>query len=184
MHGADAIVLGGGEDERFGIVAVGLELVVGRDGGEELALFGNGDGAVFADPGGSGGDVLEAEHVEERDLDDDGVPHLGVLRELDAHEEAAVGAADDAEAAGRGDLAGEHVLADRGEVVVDELAVGFEAGLVPCGAELAATPDVGEDVDAAALEPQLADDAGVAWASRRPGSRRRLSSGLGWSRRT
>ena len=42
------------------------------------------------------------------------------------------------------------------------LAVGLEAGLVPCGAELAAAADVGEDVDAAALEPELADDAGVA----------------------
>jgi hypothetical protein len=30
---------------------------------------------------------------------DDGIPHLGVLGELDAHEEAAVGAADDAHAA-------------------------------------------------------------------------------------
>jgi len=43
--------------------------------------------------------VLEVEHVEEGDLDDDGVPHLGVLGELDPHEEAAVRAADDAEAA-------------------------------------------------------------------------------------
>ena len=64
------------------------------------ALFGDGDGAVLADPGGAGGDVFEAEHVEERDLDDDGVPHLGVLGELDAHEQAAVGAALDAEPAG------------------------------------------------------------------------------------
>ena len=65
-----------------------------------LRFVGVGDGAVFADPGGSGGDVFEAEHVEERDLDDDGVVELGVLGHLDAHEEAAVGAADDAEAAG------------------------------------------------------------------------------------
>ena len=42
------------------------------------------------------------------------------------------------------------------------LAMGLEAGLVPGGAELAAAADVGEDEDAAALQPQLADDAGVA----------------------
>ena len=53
-------------------------------------------------------------------------------------------------------------MADGGEVVVDDLAVGLEAGFVPGGAELAATADVGEDVDAAALKPELADDAGVA----------------------
>ncbi len=77
-----------------------MEVVVGRDGGEEIALVGVGDGAVLADPGGAGGDVFEAEHVEQRDLDDDGVVELGVLGHLDAHEEAAVGAADDSEAAG------------------------------------------------------------------------------------
>ena len=42
------------------------------------------------------------------------------------------------------------------------LAVGLEAGLVPCGAELAAAANVGEDVDAAAFKPEFADDAGVA----------------------
>ena len=41
VDGADPIVFGGGEDERLGVVHVGLELVVGRDGGEELALFGD-----------------------------------------------------------------------------------------------------------------------------------------------
>ena len=99
VDGADPVVFGGGEDEGLGVVDVGLQLVVGRDGGQERALFGDGDGAVFADPGGAGGDVLEAEHVEQRDLDDDGVPHLRVLGELDAHQQAAVGAALDAEAA-------------------------------------------------------------------------------------
>ena len=41
VDGADAVVLGGGEDERLGVVRVGLELVVGRDRGEEVALFGD-----------------------------------------------------------------------------------------------------------------------------------------------
>src|ERR1700733_11360832 len=39
MDGAYAVVFGSGEDERLGVVAIGLELVVGRDGGEEPALF-------------------------------------------------------------------------------------------------------------------------------------------------
>ena len=62
----------------------------------------------------------------------------------------------------RGDFAGDEVLADGGEVVVDALAVGLEAGFVPGGAELAAAADVGEDEDAAVLEPELADGGGVA----------------------
>ena len=51
--------------------------------------------------------------------------------------------------------------ADGGEVVVDALAVGLEAGLMPGGTELAAAANVGEDVDAAMLEPQLADVGGI-----------------------
>jgi len=50
VDGTDAVIFGGGEDERLGIFGVGVELVVGRDGGQELALLGDGDGAVFADP--------------------------------------------------------------------------------------------------------------------------------------
>src|SRR5262244_3492190 len=42
VHGAYPVVLRGGEDERFGVVAIGLELVVWGDIGEELALFGDG----------------------------------------------------------------------------------------------------------------------------------------------
>ena len=34
---------------------------------------------------------------------------------------------------------------------------------MPCGAELAAAADVGEDVDAAALEPEFAEGSGVGW---------------------
>ena len=63
---------------------------------------------------------------------------------------------------GRGDAAGDEVFADGGEVVVDALAVGLEAGLMPGGAELAAAADVGEHKDAAVLEPQLADVGRVA----------------------
>ncbi len=43
------------------------------------------------------------------------------------------------------------------EIVVDDLAVGAQARLVPSGAELAAAADVGEHVNAAALQPHLAD---------------------------
>ena len=49
-------------------------------------------------------------------------------------------------------------LRHRGEVVVDHLALRLQAGLVPGRPELAAAADVGEHVDAAVLEPQLAGD--------------------------
>jgi hypothetical protein len=81
-----------------------------------------------------------------------------VLGELDAHEQTAVGAADDAESAGRGDLAGDEIAAYGGEVIVDALAVGLEAGFVPGWTELAASANVSEDRDATALKPELAED--------------------------
>ena len=85
---------------------------------------------------------------------------------------------------GRGDLAGEEILADGGEVVVDALAVGFEAGLVPGGAEFAAAADVGQHIDAAALQPELADDAGVARGLGDLEAAVGGHAGWGWSRRT
>ena len=39
--------------------------------------------------------------------------------------------------------------------------MGFEAGFVPGGTELAAATDVGEDEDAAVFKPEFADDRGV-----------------------
>lgn len=81
-----------------------------------------------------------------------------MLSKLDAHEEAAVGATDDTEATGRGDLAGEEIQTDCREVLVDALAMGFETGFMPGWAELSAAPYVCEDEGAASLKPKLAED--------------------------
>ena len=158
VDGAYTVIFGCSEDERFGVVSVGVELVVGGDGGEEFSLLWDGDSAVFSDPGSASCDLFVAEHIEQGYLDDDGIPHLGVLRKLDAHEEAAVGATDDTEATGRGDLAGEQILTDGSEVFVDALAMGFETGFMPGWAELAAATYICEDEDTTSLKPQFAKD--------------------------
>ena len=77
----------------------------------------------------------------------------------------------------------DQVLRDRGEVVVDDLALRLEAGLVPRRSELAAAADVGQHVDAAALQPQLAEVAVVLRASPTTGSRRRRRGSSGCCRR-
>ena len=64
VDGADAVIFGGGEDERLGVGGVGVELVVGGDGGEELSLLRDGDSAVFSDPGSASCDLFVAEHIE------------------------------------------------------------------------------------------------------------------------
>ena len=148
-----SVILGRSEDERLGVVCVGVELVVGGDGGEEFSLLWDGDSAVFSDPGSACCNLFVAEHIEQGYLNDDGIPHLGVLRKLNAHEEAAVGATNDTEATRRGDLAREEILTDCSKVLVDALAMGFETGLMPGRTKLTATPYVSEDEGATSLKP-------------------------------
>ena len=84
-----------------------------------------------------------------------------MLGQLDAHQQPAVRAAVDAELRGAGDAARDQIAADAGEIVEDQLALRLATRLVPGRAELTAAADVGEHEGAAALQPQLADDAGI-----------------------
>ena len=168
---ANAVVLGGRPDERLGVFYAGLELVVGGARQPELADLGSltepysptqlAPAAIFSN----------AQHVEQRHLDDDGAPQIGMLGHLDAHEQAAVRATHDAEVGRRSDLAANEVLAHGGEVVVDDLALGLEPGFVPGGTELATTADVRQHVDAALLQPEFAGDGVISrrfWTSKPP----------------
>src|SRR6478735_1476532 len=96
-----------------------------------------------------------------------------MLGELDAHQQAAIRAALNAESSRRRDLLRDQVLRDGGEVVVDHLAMRLETRVVPCGAELSPAANVGQNVHAAALEPELADGTGV------EGSQRHLEAAIG-----
>ena len=62
---------------------------------------------------------------------------------------------------GAGDAAPDQILGDRDEIVEGALALALQRGLVPFRAELAAAADIGDDIDAALLEPQLAERAGI-----------------------
>ena len=90
------------------------------------------------------------------------MPQVGALGHLDAHQQPAVGAARDAEAAGAGDLPRDQVLADGREVVIGDLPLRLQRRLVPCRAELAAAADIGDRECAAAFHPQFAGDGAVA----------------------
>ena len=78
--------------------------------------------AVLGHPRRAGQQVAVALHVQQRHLHHDRAEQLRVLRQHVADQQAAVAAALDAEVLGRGDLARDQVLGDRGEVLV---------GLVP-----------------------------------------------------
>ena len=85
----------------------------------------------------------------------------GPLRQHRAHQQPAIRAAHDAEPARAGDAAADQVLGDRDEIVEGALAVALQRGLVPVRAELAAAADIGDDIDAALFQPQLAERAGI-----------------------
>ena len=84
-----------------------------------------------------------------------------MLDELDAHQQPAVGAAAMPSRRGLVILRRDQVLADRREIIVDDLAFGAETGLVPRRAELAAAADVRQREDSAFLQPQLSPGRGV-----------------------
>src|SRR6185295_19735530 len=88
--------------------------------------------------------MLVAQHVEQRDLHVDRAPQLGMLDELNTHQQAAVGASLYTEMGRTGNTLGDEVARHGGEVVEDPLAVCLEAGIVPCRSEFASAANVGQ----------------------------------------
>ena len=161
MAGVDAVVLGRGDKERLGVGDPRFQIVVGRDAFQEHRLVGNVGVAVFGDPRGAGEQLVIAQHVEERHLDHDGVEQIRPLRQHDAHQEAAIRTAHDAEPARARDIAADQILGDRDEILEGVAAAGFQRGLVPFRTELAAAADIGDDIDAALFEPEPAGGAEI-----------------------
>ncbi len=161
MDRADAIILGRGFEQRLRIGDAGLDVMIGRDATQEGAFDRIGRIAVFTLPRGAGRHLGIVDHVEQRHLHIDGVPQVRTLGELDAHQQAAVGTAHDAEVARGGDFSGDQILGHRLEVIVNVLALGLETGLMPGRSELAAPADIGQHEGAALFQPQLADRAGI-----------------------
>ncbi|MNS39454.1 hypothetical protein D3C72_717360 [compost metagenome] len=110
---------------------------------------------------------MEAQHVEQGHLDDRRIDQVRALRQHGAHEETALRAAHDPEVRLRGDVARDQVQGHRLEILMGALAVFLLGRLVPFRTELAAAARVGDDIDAAALQPQLADRRRIAGQQRR-----------------
>ncbi len=95
------------------------------------------------------------DHVEQRDLADDGAEQVGALGDHGAHEQASVGAALDGEVILVGILFGDQVLGGGDHVIEDILFFVEHAGAVPVFAELGAAAQVGDGEDAAVLHPEI-----------------------------
>src|ERR1051325_8604971 len=99
---------------------------------------------------------LRSQHVVDADLRHHDAGEVRVLRELGAHQQAAIAPTHDGQAIGRR-VAPVHERLRAGGEVVEHVLLGQElARLVPCVAVLAAAADVRHRVDAALLDPEHA----------------------------
>src|SRR5665811_934932 len=85
-----------------------------------------------------------------------------MLLHLDAHEQAAVGAALNAQMRRGCDATGDEILADGSKVVVDALAIDVQTGLMPGGPKFATAANVGQHIHVAWLEPKPAHGGRIA----------------------
>src|SRR5215471_15860874 len=84
--GADAIVLSSSKNEWLRIRRAGLQLVIGRNLRQELAFRRYIHRTVLGHPAGAGLDVLETQHIEQRDIDNDRVPQFRALSHFDSNQ--------------------------------------------------------------------------------------------------
>ncbi len=92
-------------------------------------------------------------HVEQGHFADDRAEQLRIQRQHIAHQQAAIAAALGAEVRARSDAAREQIFSNGGEVFVRAQTIRLQRSLVPARPEFAAAADVGDHVDAAALQP-------------------------------
>src|SRR5882762_11487423 len=79
---------------------------------------------------------------------------LGMLRNHRTHEQTTIAAALDRELLRSSVLLIDQIFSGRGEIIKDVLLVSQISGFVPFLTELTAAADVGDDVDATAIEPE------------------------------
>jgi hypothetical protein len=110
--------------------------------------------SVLRNPEASQEKTVEAQHVEERDLDHHRPEQVGPLGEHGAHQQAPVGATGGCQPLRVRVAARAQPLGCRNEVLEGVLLLRQHAGLVPALAVLAAPAEVRHGHDAAPLEPQ------------------------------
>src|SRR5882672_10259356 len=154
MH---AIIACRGPQENRWIGLPRLGEMIGRDLLEEGPVVGFVRIAVYGDPARAREQLAVATHVEQRDRAPDRAEPLRVAREHVADQEPAIAAAMAGKPLRAGDAAAHEISCNCGEVVLRALLVLPDTGIVPGGAKLAAAADIGNHIDAAVLEPSLAD---------------------------
>ncbi len=149
-----AVVVVGGGDQGGRVAHARLQVVERRVRLQVPELGRVVAGAVLHGPAPPNRELVEAEHVHDAHRRQGDLVKLGALGHASAHEQPAVGAAGDGQPLRRGVFFADQVLGRGDEVVEHVLLLFAHAGLVPALAVLAAAPQVGHGVDAAAFQPE------------------------------
>ena len=110
--------------------------------------------AVIAFPGPADGEFVEAQHVHDADMRQTHTEKLRSLGHACTHKKPAVAAAADGELGGGSVLVLDEPFSRRDEIIEHVLLVLQATRIVPLGAILAATPEVGERVDTSHFKPR------------------------------
>ena len=119
-----------------------------------------------------------AQHVDQRTLAYHRAEQLWALRHHGRNQKSAIGCADNAKLLRRGKSATADVGGHGLEVVIDALAMIFEARLMPRGAELVAAADIGDRDRAAPGEPRLTGRERSVTVVPVPGRKRQLEAAI------
>src|SRR5262245_28158907 len=147
------------EDRRIRLSCFGE--LIGRDLLEECPVFRLVRISILGDPTRAGEELAVATHVEQRNDAPDRAKALRIARQHIADEKPTVAAAVAGEPLRARDSPSNEIGCHSGEVVLRALLALADARFVPGRAELAATANVGDHIDTAALEPSLAHSHGI-----------------------
>ena len=145
-----SVALGRGEEHR-GVAGAGHDVVIRGVREHPLELLGDVRIAVLGGPELADEVEVVAHHVEQRNRAMDRPREIGPLRHRRAHEQPAVRASSEREAASRGEPVRHEPIARRVEVVEHLLLVLAHAGSMPVLAFLGAAADAGVGENAARL---------------------------------
>ncbi|MNC66920.1 hypothetical protein D3C75_1173730 [compost metagenome] len=90
MRRVDPIVTGGGVKQHRRVGHSGFDIVIRREGFDVGPFFRLARVAIFGNPGGTGGKLGIALHIQQRHFTDDAAEKLRVQRQHIAHQQATV----------------------------------------------------------------------------------------------
>ena len=157
MSGMNAVVSGRGQEENARIFLILYHFLIRRIATDIRPLFRFFRIAVFVYPTRSRQQFMKTLHVKEWHLANYSSEKVGTLGKHHTHEQPAVRATLDTKMFWRGHLASDQIFGHADEVVIRALSIFLAGRVMPIWAKLMTAANVGDNVNAAALQPSGPD---------------------------